>query len=114
MWGVDPRLLCRKHLLGEHVEMHMFVGTLRKGSRLTGYIQKGLVEVQNIVARHGELETEMLCRGMNHRSPLPDTASDLLYEAGNVDRVANLTELQRRCEECKRRQESHKNAPLAQ
>lgn len=25
MWGVDPSAMCRNHLLGEHVEMHMFV-----------------------------------------------------------------------------------------
>ena len=29
-WMVDPRLLCRKHLLGEHVENHMFIGTLKR------------------------------------------------------------------------------------
>ena len=31
MWMIDPKLLCRKHLLGEHLEIHMFVGTINKG-----------------------------------------------------------------------------------
>ena len=31
MWNVDPKLMCNKHLLGEHVEMHMFFGTIQKG-----------------------------------------------------------------------------------
>lgn len=107
MWGVDPRLLCRKHLLGEHVEMHMFVGTLKKGNKLTGYIQKGLVEVQHIVSRHKALEIEIERRGMKHQSPMSyDEVSALLYEAGNVDIEANLIELQRRCEDCKNRQKS--------
>jgi hypothetical protein len=25
MWMVDPRIMCRNHLLGEHAEIHMFV-----------------------------------------------------------------------------------------
>jgi hypothetical protein len=33
MWMVDPRLVCSKHLLGEHVELHMFVGCLLKRKR---------------------------------------------------------------------------------
>ena len=31
MWLVNPALLCRQHLLGEHVEMHMFAGHILEG-----------------------------------------------------------------------------------
>ena len=34
MWMVDPQIMCRQHLLGEHTEMHMFVGTLKRGPAL--------------------------------------------------------------------------------
>ncbi len=44
MWNVLPEYLCRKHLLGEHVEMHMFVGTIKRGVSLNGYIKNKLVE----------------------------------------------------------------------
>jgi hypothetical protein len=37
MWMVDPRQMCRQHLLGEHNELHMFAGTMRKGIGLAGY-----------------------------------------------------------------------------
>ena len=28
MWGVDPKQMCRQHLLGEHVELHMQAGAV--------------------------------------------------------------------------------------
>ena len=71
MWKVRPGFLCNKHLLGEHVEMHMFAGVLRKGMGVSGYATKGLVEVHNIRKRHDALALKMLRRGMHHRSPPP-------------------------------------------
>ena len=32
----SPETMCRKHLLGEHVELHMLLGSLRRGKTLTG------------------------------------------------------------------------------
>ena len=72
MWMIDPKMLCKKHLLGEHVELHMFVGTINKNKKLDGYKKNGLVEVHNIKLRHRELAAEMIARGMNHQSPLVD------------------------------------------
>lgn len=106
-WHVDPRLLCRKHLLGEHVEHHMFVGTLVRGSSLKGYIEGGLVEIHTLYQRHDELVQEMVRRGMRHKSPLREDGREKLYEAGEVDREGNLQELARRCEECRARISEH-------
>jgi len=97
MWLVPPAVMCRKHLLGEHVEMHMFVGTINKGTSIQGYIDDGLVEVQRIKERHDALATEMERRGYNHASPLPEFNS---WEAGHVDPSNSQRELIRRCEEC--------------
>lgn len=101
MWGVDPRVLCQKHLLGEHVELHMFVGTIRKGVSLGGYLTKGLLEPHLLEARHRELVAEMESRGIAHRSPLQTYPAQA--PAGKVDRIANLDELQARCPECRKR-----------
>lgn len=101
MWNVSPPLMCRKHLLGEHVEMHMFLGSLRLDKRLDGYIRTGLVEVHNIKRRHDELVQEMISRGYCHKSPMED--SPLLATAGFVDRKRSLEDLQFRCTECRRR-----------
>lgn len=99
MFNVDVTKMCNKHLLGEHVEMHMFVGTIKKGISIKGYIDKGLVEVNNISKRHNELVKEMKKRGMSHKTEIVDT-EDWLPE-GKVNSVANEWELKNRCKECK-------------
>lgn len=98
MWNLDPRLLCRQHLLGEHVEMHMMIGTILAGKSCKGYTDDGLIEIHNVRKRHDELVVEMTRRGYNHKSPLPECE---LWEEGHVDREANLVELHRRCAACR-------------
>lgn len=107
MWGVDPRLLCDRHLRGEHVETHMFLGTLRKGRSLKGYIDRGLVEVSRIAERHDRLAVEMVSRGDRHASPLEPEFP--LPVAGEIDQEESLRELSRRCEECRRRIEARRS-----
>ena len=106
-WMVDPKFLCVKHLSGEHVESHMFLGCIKKGTSLKGYIEKGLVEVENIQKRHDELANEMIKRGYNHNSPLD--CCNLLWEEGNVNSEQNIEELKRRCPNCRERFENARN-----
>jgi hypothetical protein len=99
---VDPRIMCRQHLLGEHAEIHMFIGTINRKKSIEGYLQKGLLEVHNLASRHNELVEEMKRRGYQHHSEVEEkwkTAS----EAGFVDRKSNLEELINRCSTCKKR-----------
>jgi hypothetical protein len=102
MWGVNPILLCNKHLLGEHVEMHMFVGAIKKGTSIKGFVENKLVDTCLIKNRHDELAKEMQKRGMVHKSPLEYI--DTLQQC-SVDICENKKELQNRCSECKKRQE---------
>lgn len=106
MWKVNPRVMCSKHLRGEHVEMHMFVGTINKGISIKGYIAKGLVEVEHIRKRHDEIAEELVRRGGCHQSPLPNFESRVI---GRVSTEDNLRELARRCSECRRLQEEYEN-----
>ena len=101
MWMVDPQVMCRKHLVGEHVEMHMLVGTIVRGKSLAGYVAKGLIDTTQIQSRHDALAQEMLARGYYHHSPLvmPPVAA-----MGRVDSLASVKELARRCELCASRQ----------
>ena len=99
MWGVDPKKMCTKHLLGEHVELHMMLGSLKKGKSLKGHIEKGQVEVHNIRKRHGQLVKEMLARGFRHSSPLPKDVR--LFRAGRLKIIENEKELARRCKDCR-------------
>jgi len=103
MWNVKTEILCRQHLLGEHQEMHSFRGTIKKGTSLKGYIEKGLVEVHNIKSRHDELANEMIKRGYNHKTPLEEFNCQKI---GVVDSQKNILDLIERCDECKKRIES--------
>ena len=100
MWNVNPKVMCRKHLLGEHVEMHMFLGTIKKKSSIKGYIDTGLVEVHNIIKRHDIIANEMKKRGYKHQSP---SINLKLFRAGKVDKELNVLELARRCIDCRAR-----------
>ena len=99
---VNPRIMCRQHLLGEHVEIHMFIGTLSRGKTVKGYLEKGLLEVHNLYSRHEELVEEMKRRGYNHRSGV-DEKWKSAEKLGVVDREKSLEELLRRCSRCRRR-----------
>lgn len=103
-WHVDPRLLCRQHLLGEHVEHHMFVASLLHRS-IYGYVRRGLVDPETLQSRHDELVTEMLRRGYQHASPLvqPELPAELEGIESSIDSEANTKELARRCSECRSR-----------
>ncbi|MBN2121879.1 hypothetical protein JW721_02380 [Candidatus Micrarchaeota archaeon] len=104
MWNVPPKCLCRKHLIAEHCECHMYAGAIRKKRSIRGHIEKGQVETHNIQRRHDELAKEMLRRGYNHNSPLNFQTK---RREGKVDSKANLIELSRRCKECRKRIAKH-------
>lgn len=99
MWQVDPRVLCTKHLLGEHVETHMFVGAMRKGTSMRGFIDNGLLDGASLADRHEDLVSEMTRRGMKHKSPLPQVPEEHCFSSP-IDTAANLLELARRCPDC--------------
>lgn len=113
MWMVDPKIMCRKHLLGEHVEHHMFVGTINKKISITGYLRDNLLEPLSLLTRHAELVREMEARGYNHRSELLSVdLSGMTFEQFHtkIDREKSLAELIRRCPECRARYEETQNA----
>jgi len=107
MWMINPKWLCRKHLLGEHSEIHKhrrnFVKRHSIAGRLSPVVQ---IEPASMERRHDELSAEMLERGYNHQSPyeLPDL-SYLSEEQLNarVDVEQSRVDLCERCEECRER-----------
>lgn len=110
MWMVPPHLLCDRHLLGEHVELHMMEGTLRKHLSITGYVEQRITQPRSLHDRHEALVTEMEKRGMRHRSPLKTDRPTLLSLLSSdalrctVDVLRSLTDLSSRCPDCRRRQ----------
>jgi hypothetical protein len=102
MWMVNPRIMCRQHLLGEHVEIHMFIGTINRNKSIKGYLEKGLLEVHNLYSRHAELVEEMRRRGYNHCSEVNEKWK-LVEKLGVIDKEKNVNELVNRCLKCKSR-----------
>ena len=97
MWNIDVKKMCNQHLLGEHVETHMFVGCLNKDKSVQGYLDKGLLEVHNLRKRHNLLAREMLRRGMNHKSSLPQFKK---IKLGKINIRTNEKDLFNRCGSC--------------
>jgi pyrimidine dimer DNA glycosylase len=73
IWDVEPRLLCDRHLLGEHRELHAIWTILTAGKR--GYAnhpetRRWRGRLAALYARHEIQVAEMRRRGFSHRSPL--------------------------------------------
>ena len=113
-WLVDPKLLCRKHLFGEHVEHHMFIGTIKKHVSVDGYVSTGLLDPSKLYTRHDELVVEIEKRGYGHYSELEKidvSKCTTLKPCVNVE--ANIADLRTRCEECKKLQDAEIERILA-
>lgn len=104
MWMVPPEKMCDKHLLGEHVELHMFAGSIAKGISMHGFVTKGLLELRSLEDRHEDLAREMAVRGMRHKSlfEVPSQAKGLpfSYWAAFINREWSAAELRARCSAC--------------
>ena len=110
MWMVDPSVMCRQHLLGEHVECHMFRGSLLKGRSLQGFSEAGLLDSRRLARRHHDLVAEMTRRGYGHASPLPEDF-DEMGAMSDVDPVAAARELASRCDMCGALQSARTGSP---
>jgi hypothetical protein len=102
MWRVNPKIMCRQHLLGEHAEIHMFIGTLNRKKSVKGYLSKGLLEIHNLYSRHAKLVQEMKQRNYKHHSEIKNKWK-FAEKNGYIERKKNLKELINRCSKCKKR-----------
>lgn len=75
VWDVKVAILCRKHLLGEHRELHGLWNILTKHEGRGGYSQhpetkRWVGKLKALYNRHQSLVEEMERRGYRHNSPL--------------------------------------------
>lgn len=75
VWDIHPKHLCRKHLLGEHRELHGLWNILTKHKGKGGYAhhpetKRWVGKNKALYLRHEKLVQEMTRRGYEHRSPL--------------------------------------------
>lgn len=100
MWNVPTEIMCRNHLLGEHLEMHMFVGAIKRKMNIQGFIENNLVDTSLLKKRHTQLIKEFKARGYNHKSKLLPFS---IRKMGKVHIEDNIKELARRCKECRKK-----------
>ena len=105
MWMVPPESMCRQHLLGEHYELHKFVGSMAKKKNLSEYLKKGYLDGSQVGYRHFAIMNEMIKRGYNHNSPLKSVCTEGYNSIINVRR--SIEELSRRCPECRKKIKKH-------
>ena len=115
---VSPDLLCDKHLVGEHGEIHKFLPSFRKGYSVDGRFDP-IVQIQlnALEERHNELAKEIDKRakkGGGHKSPLKNVPDlEKIYPQHyhkNVNTNISLSNLSQRCPDCRERiaeEESH-------
>lgn len=107
MWMIDPRFLCRQHLLGCHLEHHMFLGALKKKKKLKGFFLNNCFEPKSLKTSHDEIVLEMQHRTYNHNTPLSQQEVDEAIQYLNdeertwcIDREESLKMLLMKCTKC--------------
>jgi len=102
----DPKIMCRQHLLGEHNECHMFLGSLRKKISMNGYFKNDLLEPLSLKSRHDALAEEIIRRGYNHTSIL-EFSDEVIFEYltdiqidHKINKDNSLMLLLTRCNQC--------------
>ena len=99
IWDVDPILLCRKHLLGEHRELHGLWNILVHGK--VGYshhpeTRRWQGKLAALHHRHARLVAEMGRRGYRHESPLrEDLATGSVEQDVLIDSIEDQLRLLR-------------------
>lgn len=77
IWDLEPELLCRQHLLGEHRELHGLWNVLTLHGGTGGYARhpetlRWAGRTRALYLRHERLVAEMRRRGYAHRSELDE------------------------------------------
>ncbi|MFA5359513.1 MAG: pyrimidine dimer DNA glycosylase/endonuclease V [Patescibacteria group bacterium] len=75
IWDIEPKYLCRQHLLAEHRELHGLWNILTKHKGKGGYSRhpetlRWAGKKKALYIRHEILVKEFFRRGYKHRTPL--------------------------------------------
>lgn len=94
IWDIHPEHLCRKHLLGEHRELHGLWNILTKHREKGGYSRhpetlRWVGKQKALYLRHEALVQEFVRRGYQHHTPL-----DAKLATGSGDQQAFINTMQ--------------------
>lgn len=96
IWDLPPEALCRRHLLGEHVELHALWSIItrdKKGYSNHPETRRWRGKLMALFLRHQRLVREFERRGYNHHSPLDQ---GLAVGASIQDELVDSIEEQKR------------------
>lgn len=97
IWDIEPQLLCRQHLLGEHRELHAIWSVLtlkKKGYSKHPETLRWRGKLKALYLRHQLLIEEMERRGFKEKSPLDQgLATGLSYQDEHVDTPSRQREI---------------------
>lgn len=116
IWDVPPHKLCRKHLLGEHSELHALWSILTKNKKGYAHHPETLRwrgKLKALYHRHDMLVEEMAQRGYRHQSPLDQTqATGDSRQTDYVDPYTKQIEIlkQKPCDCLREDQSSRRNS----
>lgn len=105
IWDIDPRNLCRNHLLGEHAELHAIwsiIKNKKKGFNKHPETKRWKGKLKALYLRHQALVKEMEKRGYKHKTPLDKKSArgkikqDKLLQTKKEQKVI----LKKRCPKC--------------
>ena len=106
IWDIEPNRLCRRHLLGEHRELHAIWTILTEQKKEYSKHPETLRwkgKLKALYIRHETLVVEMNRRGFNHRSRLDrEKATGNAKQDRFVDQASRQIEILRdkRCSCC--------------
>jgi len=114
MWMINPKLMCLKHILGEHAQIHRYYNPFSRHYNIDKRIQPiVMIEPQNMKKRHDRLEEELNRRretgevkGLKKTSPyiLPDLSYlPQAQREAKMDKFMSMQALMERCPVCKER-----------
>ena len=91
IWDLPPAILCNKHLIAEHSELHGVWNTItlnKKGYANHPETMRWRGKLKALYVRHEEIVEEIIQRGFKHKSPLPkELATGLEFQDEYVDSI---------------------------
>ena len=73
IWDIPAEKLCKKHLLGEHSELHAIWSIITQGKKGFSHhpeVIRWKGKLKALYLKHEEITYEMKIRGYKHNSPL--------------------------------------------
>lgn len=99
VWDIHPKYLCRKHLLGEHRELHGLWNILTKHKGKGGYSRhpetlRWVGKQKALYLRHKALVKEFSRRGYSHYSSLDQKlAIGLIHQSILINTISEQKEI---------------------